>query len=856
MFRSPSGFRYSIRHRSVANRLGLAALLLFSAFLLVRGGGHRPGDPEPVLSPPADPPREGRSGPEVERAFFSKWHEPYDAALPREVVDALWSEVSAVPSEESMRRSVSPWQLRGPYSMINNIGDAQFTGRVLDIEVENGAGLRVAAASGGLWGWFFIVPYPMSDRITSQAIGSFATDPTDPDRILVGTGEPEIRTGTGMWETTDGGAHWNPVNMPPVPGAFYRVRFDPDEPTRVHAVSTAGYYRSTDRGATWSRRLAGFATDLAFDPVSSDTIYTRVSTTSLHRSTDNGVTWAPFTGTGLPTANFGRTALAVAPTDRNRIYASIAHLSSQDMLGVYRSTDRGATWTAVNPPEFMRGQGYYDNVLSVCPTNRDLVLVGGVHFYRSTNGGTNWDRILVNPMHDDHHAMTWESDGVTVWCGNDGGITRSTDGGATWSTALNSIPITQYYHIAAGVSDPVVLISGAQDNGISVSTDTGIQWKARFGQDGGGVAVDPADATRLWMIQGPNPGSVVFPRWRSTNSGLDWSYINTGILPSTQWFTQIRHDHVPPVYLYTYASNHVYRSTDGGDVWTDLFAGGFQANVGDLSVSRWGASNDFAVYACFETSVDFQRLFALDLGIWFIRDIGLPSGVPVRHVSPHPLDNHVAYALMDGLSSPGEKVFKTTNRGIDWMNVTGDLPNLPLADLVAHPTDDSKLYVGSEMGCFRTSTGGETWERWNYGLPEAPIVTEFVTVDSLNTNGRFYVVAGTYGRGVWTREIIADDPLDLSGARERERGRLELSTSGPNPFRDRTAFTFHLPSAGPVRLTVHDVAGRRVALLHDGTLPAGTHRRELDGRGLAAGVYFARLTAGGETVSTKLLSLR
>jgi photosystem II stability/assembly factor-like uncharacterized protein len=80
-------------------------------------------------------------------------------------------------------------------------------------------------------------------------------------------------------------------------------------------------------------------------------------------------------------------------------------------------------------------------------------------------------------------------------------------------------------------------------------------------------------------------------------------------------------------------------------------------------------------------------------------------------VFPHPTDTQKAHALMDGMGFPG-KVFKTTNRGVTWTNITGDLPNVPTGGLVAHPTDDNRLYLGSAFGCWRTLDGGTTWERW------------------------------------------------------------------------------------------------------------------------------------------------
>ena len=81
--------------------------------------------------------------------------------------------------------------------------------------------------------------------------------------------------------------------------------------------------------------------------------------------------------------------------------------------------------------------------------------------------------------------------------------------------------------------------------------------------------------------------------------------------------------------------------------------------------------------------------------------------------------------------------------------------------------------------------------------------------------------------------------------------RLQAATFGldagaPNPFRDRTRFTYHLQQDGPVSLTVYDALGRRVAVLADGAGTEGTHHATFDAAGLSAGIYIVRLQAGGQ----------
>jgi hypothetical protein len=130
-----------------------------------------------------------------------------------------------------------------------------------------------------------------------------------------------------------------------------------------------------------------------------------------------------------------------------------------------------------------------------------------------------------------------------------------------------------------------------------------------------------------------------------------------------------------------------------------------------------------------------------------------------------------------------------------------------------------------------------------------------VGVDSLATNGRFYVYAATYGRGIWAREISGDDPVDVA-ALPAPGATIELEAPRPNPARGRTSLAFTLPKDTTVQLAVYDVAGRRVATLAEGARSAGRHEIPFDATGMAAGVYWARLVAPGVEKTERIVLVR
>jgi len=833
----------------------LAIMLACSlSFYTLRLNSSRPKTAESV--PPVAPPfvekdiQSGKKGPELEKWYFEQWHQPYGAVLEPEMLQRIWSDVQQIPSENDLGVAVvNSWQAMGPFGM-QTPGGARYSGRILDIDLKNGT--KVAAASGGLWGFFLIFPVALSDQLSSLAIATIESDPTDQYKMFVGTGEPYIRGGTGMWKTTDGGTTWTQVSLSPVPAGFFRIRMTPGNPTKIHAVTTAGYYRSDNGGSTWTRRLTGITTDIAFNSANTNIMYTAIWGDGVYKSTDGGDTWSKLTAGGIPTTNVGRTAIAVSESNPNTIFVSIARNDNNEMLGVYRTTNGGTSWSNLSPPEnFLGGQGWYDNVIAICPTNENIVLVGGVTMFRTTNRGLSWTRIDDENLHVDHHAITWHSAGTQVWVGNDGGMSYSNDQGATWTTSANFFPITQYVNFDVGQNNNAVIFGGSQDNGYSGTTNGGSIWRHTLGGDGGGISIDPNDASRVFGTLGVYGGNWAFQRHRSTDFGQSWVGINNGIDPSGQWFHKIRNDKVPPIYLFNNSGPYVYQSTNSGDTWTKLNTTAFPGSeIYNMTVSRY-ATGGAVVYACLNTtSPAGQQLRVYDNGTWYERSTGFPTSVNVRGVAPHPINANKAYALMQGFVA-GQKVFKTTNRGVTWTNITGNLPNVAVGDLVAHPTDDNKLYLGTESGCFRTTNGGTSWHRWNNGMPEATIVTEMAYIDSIAINGRFYVLAATYGRGIWQREVSGDDPTDVEQRRALP-DKFELAQNYPNPFNPATTIKFTLPSADRVELAVFDVQGRRVASLLDQQLEAGEHSVHFDGAHLASGVYFYRIQTGKFTATKKM----
>ncbi len=818
-----------------------------------------------LSAPPGISPSEvesPRRGPELIREFFRDWHEPFPADLDLATRQRIRAEIEALPAEPALARggAALPWQPFGPFGMDTPDG-GRHTGRIVDLAIDASGMRAAAAASGGVWerepaGW-----QSRTDALPTQWIGSIAVHPSNPDVMLAGTGEPFIRAGAGLWKTTNGGQTWTRKAMTPEPATCFRVRYAPDGIT-VHGAFDLGYYRSTNGGETWSNRLAlsAWPTDLELHPVDPGILFLTVYGRGLFRSTNAGFTWAKMPAAGLPDTTTGRGAVTVCAADPSRMYVAWAQPGGA-MLGVFRSTDAGATWADVSPEEYMWGQGWYNNTIAVCPTDPDLVLAGGGGLYRTTDGGATWIAATDPHLHADYHASEWAANGTDVWVAHDGGWSRSTDAGASWDVGDNTLPITQYVLVDADpFRTPFVLGRGSQDNGISITTDGGASWRFRAGGDGGGFAVDPTDPARMYATWGIFSGVHPFIPHRSTNGGVTWTRTSGGIGACSQWWTRIRADGASPPKVFTYGDRWVYWLGEPLAFWWGLNGNPnpFPHFVSELTVSRREPGAEWpVVWACLDSSIDGERLEVWDGTAFLERSAGLPSGVRVRKVAVHPNRSDRAWALMNGMGTPGQKLFRTTDRGLSWANVTGNLPDVPLGDLVAHPADDALWWVGSEMGCFATTDAGATWSRWQLGMPEATAVTEMRWIDA---GGAFHVVAGTYGRGMWVRDTgfagATAAPEARAVATAPDPGLLELHAAAPNPFAESTALAFTLPREGHVTLRILDVAGREVARPADGVRVAGFHRVRVAAESLAPGVYFVRLEADGRVATGRITRIR
>ncbi len=208
------------------------------------------------------------------------------------------------------------------------------------------------------------------------------------------------------------------------------------------------------------------------------------------------------------------------------------------------------------------------------------------------------------------------------------------------------------------------------------------------------------------------------------------------------------------------------------------------------------------------------------------------------------------YVLRTGFSD-GNKVWKTTDLGLTWVNLSGNLPNLPCSDLFVDPDNTDHLYVANDIGVYVSTDGGTSWEYGSEGMPFVPVIDfDYVKIGELK-----YLRAGTHGRSIYQTDILGvgvEEPdLPLSTKNE------ELMVMNyPNPFSSETTIVYTLPRDTWLTMELFSVHGIKIASLIDEFQEKGQHKVAFNRSVLPDGIYFYRLMAGNKVALGKMVLMK
>ncbi|HTM55073.1 MAG TPA: hypothetical protein VL175_13650, partial [Pirellulales bacterium] len=653
--------------------------------------------------------------------------------------------------------------------------------------------LYAAAAGGGVWktidagaSWA-----ALTDSQQTLSMGAIAVAPSDASVIYAGTGEANFSGdsfyGRGVLVSHDFGANWvltgnNEFDR----RAISKIAIDPTNSSIAYAAvaraangaSGFGVYKTIDAGVHWANTTSAVTTtvsftDVAIDPSDSNILYAAVGEVSgnaangVYKSINAGGSWTLLAN--LPHgAQDGRITIAVAPTNADEIFVSIAGNSfDSGVFSFQRSDDGGDNWTdlTATTPNYLADQGGYDTTLIVDPSNPAIVYAAGQagpnSIIQSTDAGVSWNDIetdmnLVRP-HVDHHAFAFDASGKLL-DGNDGGVWRLDDpdaGSLVWTNLNSNLGVTQFEGVALSPTDPNLVLGGTQDNGTIRYTGTQ-DWTETDGGDGGMVKFSQQNPSRVYHIAPVESfGGTRFFR-RSDDGGAHWTSKTSGLNDGAGTLFY------PPFVVDQNDGNHlllgadrIYETTNGADSWAAINAPGVNGWPASPSVQAIGLaeSNPNTIYAATGGNNIFVTTDKVNWTLSF-----LPVGNSVRDIQVDPTNSQIAYAVVDGFQAAGH-VFRTTNGGSTWTSISGNLPNLPTRTLQIDPVKANTLYIGNDDGVYVTTNLGATWTPLGSGLPHA-------TVFQLDLNRDYDIlVAGTHGRGAWEISVVSNvaPTLDLNG---------------------------------------------------------------------------------------------
>ncbi len=643
------------------------------------------------------------------------------------------------------------------------------------------------------------------------------------DTIFAGTEK-------GVLRSTDGGDSWKTSGLA-------------NEPVNVLVCTPGGYvfagtrtdvYRSGDGGLSWYRAstglpsgdgYGGFLTALAVHP--SGDLFAAMEDVpfGLYRSTDFGGHWSEVM---FPSSS--QIVFSISIDNIGRI------LLRGNSVELFRSTDRGATWTTLTT-------NFFPGLLTVSP---DGVLYaehwGDCAIFRSTDYGSTWDSVSAHSYVTTMIALNRDTLIGAVGLGK---VVRSTDGAVTWSE------IACWNQAETFLAGPGGIVFGG-GHSIFRSTNSGGSWSPLDVPGWSDLPVDALAISRQGTLYAGGGSGL----YSSTDSGNHWKELNIG--GSTNFVYDLATNSLGHLFA---VENYegLRRSTDNGEHWVVLEY---------MFSPTIDAMDRIFAKAAFTGAI----VRSIDNGESWDTVCTPPSG---QHALDFAVDiqNHV-FAIIKGRG-----IYRSTDEGATWDSVNSGLSDRAILHLATSPNGD--IFAGTDSTVFRSVDGGANWSL-QYTIPG------FIAAMVANTNGDLFVAShrfGVYRNGTQIngglntlrcsslaldlKEYLFVGTADNSVFRTVEPTttategslpplptRFVLEQNYPNPFNPTTTIQYALPHRSHVTLTVYNTLGQRVATLVNGDIETGYHTVQFDGSGLASGVYFYRLQAGSFVDTKKFLLVR
>ncbi len=514
-------------------------------------------------------------------------------------------------------------------------------------------------------------------------------------------------------KTTDGGATWNIASVSAE--CFYDLKIHPVTGV-LYGLSDTALYKSSNGGTTWTKfklgtNQHGFWGRLALHPSNPDIVYiggyyqnaSSKNNMAFFKSADGGTTWSVKTFEDASSDGL-LNGIAVSRSSPNVIYALGYFTDSQGRFNVriYKSVNDGVSWIGQSNPE---DRLFRDIVVHPTDPNK-AYLVTEYHVWRTSNGGNTWTPnngsaggyvLALDPSYPD-----------TLYAGYYNTVYRSLNGGADWEQSTSGV-YGDVFAITV-LTDKVLCGSLAGIFATQSGAGTGLTSWPTWTDSSNGLK---AATLKCFAVAPSSPNTLyaaVYARgvFISKDSGSTWAMLPYSSASSFFSRLEVHPSHANIVYglFYVSGEDSLFKTADGGKTWTKLVS----AECEDFVLSQ---KNPGRIFIAGTSSVGSQYYMALhrstDGGAkWTHIKISSTAGSCGYAIALDPKNDNVVY--VGGTSAGGgAALFKSSDMGKKWTNITGDIQG-KIVDIAVDPTTSDRIYVASMGGLFKSENGGSTWK--------------------------------------------------------------------------------------------------------------------------------------------------